>query len=77
MAHVEQWGRIDRKRKGERVKPTPPASFILFMAYKRKKAALDEARDEAIERAIASGDITKQQELLSQLDQMTRKCQEL
>ena len=56
--------------------PAPSLSLLLAL-YERNQAALDGARDNAIERVIASGDIVKQQELLLLLDQMTREYRDL
>ena len=45
--------------------------------YKSKKAALDRASEEAAQRALASGNVEKLNELLSHLDQMIRTYRDL
>ena len=59
------------------MKPTPPLRPSFVMIYEGEKAAFDEACDKAMERAIASGNIVKQHELLLQLDRMTREYRDL
>ena len=54
-----------------------PSLSVLLVLYERKKAAFDQARDNAIERVIASGDIVKHQELLLLLDQTTSEYRDV